>query len=624
VSPISILRRLVRFVLSIRFGVLLLLFLMFVMMYATQFEASTSTRAMKRYIYGSAWFDAGVFLFVINIIVNTWRRRPFRFRHVGFLTVHIGVLVIVAGGLTTRWFGLEGTMPIPEGSSSDEILLPESDLVVETDAGRLHHETEYDLRPWEEEHEDLFRVPGTPYWVEVRRYFPTGVVVDTLLDDAAEENPIVRVAFAAPHASPVRDWLLMKDPARNALESGNVRLVFVEEASLDSLRREWTEEKEEGEGALFAGTLELFWADGAHEGVRVPREAGARLATSRPGVEVEVVRVFRAFTLTEEGAIDSPHRSENPAIHFRVRHPDGVEDHYAFTNFPEFRPQPPEGETWILDHAAWKPEAEALRAAAPRLEVALVREAPGRFRTYTSWGDSLDGRELALGEERLFSGHSVFLSVLEAAERGRLLPSVKKASEEIMRPVVRVRLVETVEEEHPLHLASLFHILRGRPPVRPVPVEPNEAWIFHGESHEFQTPRGGVRVAYRRRTIPLDFSIRLEDFREETYPGTALAASYESDVIVEPRDGEPFAHRIYMNHPLRYAGYTFYQASFQRTPDGREITVLSVARDPGMRISFFGYWILVIGLILIFFAKPYFRRLDDRIARSRVARAEGA
>ena len=52
---------------------------------------------------------------------------------------------------------------------------------------------------------------------------------------------------------------------------------------------------------------------------------------------------------------------------------------------------------------------------------------------------------------------------------------------------------------------------------------------------------------------------------------------------------------------LIYAGYTFYQASFQRTPGGQEVTVLSVARDPGMTVSFLGFCVLVAGLVLIFF-----------------------
>lgn len=116
---------------SIQFGVVLIVFLMTTMIFATQFEASTNTRAMKYFIYGSHWFDVAVALFVVNIIVNTLRRRPYRFRHAGFLTVHTGVLIIVAGGLTTRYRGVDGTMPIPEGSEAKEISLPQNDLVVE-------------------------------------------------------------------------------------------------------------------------------------------------------------------------------------------------------------------------------------------------------------------------------------------------------------------------------------------------------------------------------------------------------------------------------------------------------------------------------------------------------------
>ena len=53
------------------------------------------------------------------------------------------------------------------------------------------------------------------------------------------------------------------------------------------------------------------------------------------------------------------------------------------------------------------------------------------------------------------------------------------------------------------------------------------------------------------------------------------------------------------------------------------MTILSVAHDPGMTVSFFGFLVLVLGLVLIFFVKPWFKRLDDRIARNRKP-AQGA
>ena len=73
------LRRLGRFLLTIRFGVVLMILLMIVMMFATQFEASFGTRAMKRYIYGSLWFDAGVALFVVHLAPERRDRLSNRF-----------------------------------------------------------------------------------------------------------------------------------------------------------------------------------------------------------------------------------------------------------------------------------------------------------------------------------------------------------------------------------------------------------------------------------------------------------------------------------------------------------------------------------------------------------------
>jgi len=103
------------------------------------------------------------------------------------------------------------------------------------------------------------------------------------------------------------------------------------------------------------------------------------------------------------------------------------------------------------------------------------------------------------------------------------------------------------------------------------------------------------------------------------YEGTDTAKNFESIVrFQDPDNNIDLPVSIYMNNPLKYAGYTFYQASFQRTPQG-EITVLSVARDPGMTTSFVGYCILVTGLLLIFFVKPALRRLDDHLARSKAA-----
>ena len=122
----------------------------------------------------------------------------------------------------------------------------------------------------------------------------------------------------------------------------------------------------------------------------------------------------------------------------------------------------------------------------------------------------------------------------------------------------------------------------------------------------------------RKKKLKLPASIKLDNVIQETYKGTDVAKHFESKITLTTETGESRKARIYMNHPLKYGGYTFFQASFQRQSAG-ETSVLSVSRDPGQAVSFAGYCIVVLGLVLIFFFKPLLRRLDDRSARSRPA-----
>lgn len=600
---------------SIKFGVSLILFLMVVMMFATQFEASTSTRAMKHFIYASQWFDAAIYLFVLNIIVNTFRRRPFKFKHTGFLTVHVGVLVIVTGGLTTRYFGIDGTMPIPEGEASREILLPQSDIVVTAADATVRYEVEYELTPWDTDVDDLFEIPGTPLLLHVDRYFPTGAVSDTLIADGPE-NPLVRIAVGGQGVDAVADWLEARNPERDSVTHAGVTLHFLESAAAVELRAAWAARDAETEPGP-AGHLRVFWADGRSEVLEVPRRPDAPIETSRAALAIEIVQVFRSFTLTPEGHTDAAGQPPNPAIRFRVLGSQASqEEHFAFTKFPEFRAEAPQGEEWSVHHSEWTPDEQALVNRRGARELVLVPTAPDEYRAWTRWGDVMDGVPLTVDETHSFSG--TFLRILETSERGRIERTVVHASDEILRPVLSVHLVEAAQENI-VRRASFVERLTGGRDVGPASAEPNHAWVFHNEGYRFETEHGPVEVRYEGRSLPLDFAIHLDDFVEEKYPGVALAASFESHVKVHPAVGDAFTERIYMNHPLVYEGFTFYQASFQRKPDGQEITVLSVARDPGMTLSFVGCCILVLGLVLIFFVKPYFRKLDDFVVRRKAS-----
>ncbi len=120
--------------------------------------------------------------------------------------------------------------------------------------------------------------------------------------------------------------------------------------------------------------------------------------------------------------------------------------------------------------------------------------------------------------------------------------------------------------------------------------------------------------------VRLPFQIKLRDFKLEKYPGSTMPKSYESEVtVITP--GKSFDARIYMNHPLEYKGYRFYQSSYTITPQ-YEQTQLSVNHDFwGTWITYIGYGLLYFGLLMIFFVKgTRFSKLKELVQKTRVSR----
>ena len=110
-------------------------------------------------------------------------------------------------------------------------------------------------------------------------------------------------------------------------------------------------------------------------------------------------------------------------------------------------------------------------------------------------------------------------------------------------------------------------------------------------------------ISYGSKTKSLPFSIYLKDFQLEKYPGSELPSSFASEVQV--RDNSVIKdYRIYMNNTLNYKGYRFFQSNYGTNSKGVEYTVLSVNSDWwGTRVTYLGYLIMAIGMILVFFQK---------------------
>ncbi len=117
-------------------------------------------------------------------------------------------------------------------------------------------------------------------------------------------------------------------------------------------------------------------------------------------------------------------------------------------------------------------------------------------------------------------------------------------------------------------------------------------------------------------TLTTPFQIQLNDFELIRYPGSRAPSEFKSNVTVYTKNKQ-FDAEIYMNNTLTVDGYKFFQSSYDEDEKG---TVLSVNKDPGVSITYVGYGILFLSLILTLFdEKSRFRFLIREIKRMPMA-----
>lgn len=111
-----------------------------------------------------------------------------------------------------------------------------------------------------------------------------------------------------------------------------------------------------------------------------------------------------------------------------------------------------------------------------------------------------------------------------------------------------------------------------------------------------------IKISYGAARIGLPFSIRLNDFILDRYPGSNSPSSFMSKVVLIDHDkGINEARDIFMNNVLKHRGYRFYQASYDSDEQG---TVLSVNKDLlGTFVTYLGYLLLTLGMFLTLFNK---------------------
>lgn len=137
------------------------------------------------------------------------------------------------------------------------------------------------------------------------------------------------------------------------------------------------------------------------------------------------------------------------------------------------------------------------------------------------------------------------------------------------------------------------------------------SWLLSSEGTPQAFEVGGRKyeLALRLERYALPFSLTLKDFTHDQYPGTDIPKNFSS--LVRLVDGPRHQDRdvlIWMNHPLRYRGLTFYQASFGKNDT---LSVLQVVRNPGWTLPYLACLLVAVGMAWHYLGMLAGRRPED-------------
>jgi len=119
-----------------------------------------------------------------------------------------------------------------------------------------------------------------------------------------------------------------------------------------------------------------------------------------------------------------------------------------------------------------------------------------------------------------------------------------------------------------------------------------ERFVMNGLTYE---------IGYGCKEIKMPFQVLCRDFQLDRYPGSNNPSSFASELtIIDKANNKRFDKRLFMNNVIDYEGYRLFQSGYEPDESG---TRLSVNHDAwGTNISYVGYLLMTIGMIMSFIA----------------------
>ena len=560
-----------KFLASLRLAVTLLVVLGIAFAVGTFIESYHGTAAAQVFIYRTPWMTVLLFLTALNLLSSALSRLPWKKKHVGFLTTHLGIILILSGSLVSQAFGIEGQLIIPEGNTEARMTLTEP--VLEIFALNSHARGIYTFKPaafsWHGRKE-LKTSVNSSLKVFLLADYPKAKLVEEV-KPGDQGSPALHVHLKGSMAEN-EVWLLLDDPSRNEINLGPAVIRFTKEPLKESkITKSET------------GVLHFNFESGTEAQIEViGKNIGKQIQLKGTPYRVQIERIIRDAIVEGNQLLDRSDQWQNPAVELILKGKGVDEKHTVFSKFPEFPTL--HGMAPSEAHVRIAYEMEGMTESPSARELRFVWQADGlplyqvKKQGEPKKGNVEIGRATETGWMDFKFTVDTYYEKANSIQHYEPLPGSSQDTGAL--PVLHLELEKGTDRK--------------------------TLWIPQGEMLHVNLDGKDYHIMYGLRTKPIGFQIELKDFMMDTDPGTERPASFKSAVVLkDSAAGIKREQIIQMNEPLKYKGFKVFQTAYQQSPGQPDTSIFTVAKDPGNPLKYAGAIIMVSGILLLFYVKSF-------------------
>lgn len=567
----DVLKKLFKFLSSVKLAIPIMLILLVCSVVGTLYESQFNAEYAALKVYKTPWFLAILLLLWINILFAALSRLPWKKRHIGFLITHLGMLTLLFGSFLTMIWGIDGSMQVYEGDQSNLVFLSQNVLEVDGQQFSLNRSLEKKY---------LGDLNITQVQLRLGEYLPFVEVSEQQFSHGLNLNFRLKSQFFDVTQT-------LNNEMNRELKMGPASFKLVEEIQ-DTSKPIAVVKK--------TGLKDLLFVKNAKGKVVKEFDFSQKRNFKFKEITIKIKNYFKNAVIVNNKIEEGDEGAVNPVLELEISQGNESLREIVYQNVPEFSLNPNGffGFTFAFESKlsqnspppmtsempAGHPQIGGARASNEvlfkvindkQIEVALYKNGAFVEKKVLSANDVF--QTPWMGMELTFLG-------LEEASQSANIPRVAIPKEKSELPPSALEIITKDGKRHWLY-------------------ENSEQYVMNGDQQQL--------VYYGKQRLKLPFNIQLEKFVKKDYPGSQQAMNYKSYVKV---NGSLKVEEIYMNEPLKYGGYTFYQSSYQIQPNAPALSIFSVNKDPGRILKYLGSLILCAGIII--FTIQHSRRFRQR------------